>query len=315
MHIPNGFLSDPVCAITTAASAAACGAGIWRVRRTFVGRDCESLAAAGAAIFAAQMINFPIDHGTSGHLLAAAATALVLGPWTATLAIGLVLAVQATLFGDGSLTTWGANLLAMGIVAPWSAWAVSRLAACAAPSRTGNLLGAAAGAWVSVVAAAGACSLLLAAAGRAPLADVLPAMLQAHFAVGLSEALLTVALVAAIGARSRLPLASASLGRLAARRTLSIAAVVTMVLAPWASAAPDGLESVARRLGFAVAAVPGLAGLAPDYVLPGVSLAPLAIGLAGLVGVMIVFVAGYLGSRATTFDFCQTAGRPPVINR
>ena len=127
MHIPNGFLSDPVCVATTAAAAAAYGAGFYQARRSLDRQKCESLAVASAAIFAAQMINFTIDHGTSGHLIGAGAVAILLGPYAAMLAMGVVLAAQAVLFGDGSIATWGANMLSMGIAAPWTAWAVSRI--------------------------------------------------------------------------------------------------------------------------------------------------------------------------------------------
>ncbi len=125
MHIPNGYLSDPICAATTLAAAAGYGAGLWQARRAISTGSCRSLALAGAAIFAAQMINFPVDHGTSGHLVGAAAAAILLGPWAATLVMGVVLAAQAVLFGDGACATWGANMLTMGIAAPWTAWAVA----------------------------------------------------------------------------------------------------------------------------------------------------------------------------------------------
>ncbi len=297
MHIPNGFLSDPVCAITTAASAAACGAGLWHARRTLDSCGCQSLAAAGTAIFAAQMINFPVDHGTAGHLIGAGAVAIVLGPWAATLAMGVVLAVQAALFADGTLATWGANMLSMGIVAPWTAWAISRAVTRGRTSPATIIAAAALGGFASVLAAAAVCSLELSAAGAAALGDVLPAMLQAHLAVGLSEALLTAAVVAAIGSRSSLPLTPDRVSRSAARRCFAASAAVALLLAPWASSLPDGLENVAARLGFADSAVSGFWALAPDYVLPGIGSVPLAIGLAGLVGVTAVFTVSYAAGR------------------
>jgi cobalt/nickel transport system permease protein len=300
MHIPGGFLSDPVCAITSAASAAACGASLWRARRSLDARGCQSLAAAGAVIFAAQMINFPVDHGTSGHLLAAGAVAIVLGPLSATLAMGVVLAVQAALLGDGGFSTWGANLLSMGIAAPWTAWAISRAVTRRGGSSKAIVAVAALGGFASVLAAASVCSLELAAAGTAALGDVLPAMLQSHLYVGLSEALLTAALVAAIRSRSSLPLLPNGASRTAARRCFFASAAVALLVAPWASTAPDGLESVAARLGFADSAASGFATIAPDYVLPGVGSVPLAIGLAGLIGVATVFAVSYAAGRTAT---------------
>ncbi len=217
MHIPNGFLSDPVCVATTAAAAAAYGAGFCQARRSLDQQKCESLAVASAAIFAAQMINFTIDHGTSGHLIGAGAVAILLGPYAAMLAMGIVLAAQAVLFGDGSIATWGANMLSMGIAAPWTAWAVSRILAPSNRSMSGTIVVASVAGFASVMTAASVCSLELAGGGAAALGDVLPAMLQAHLLVGLSEALLTAAVVVLVTSQTTRTTAELS-NRLAAGR-------------------------------------------------------------------------------------------------
>jgi cobalt/nickel transport system permease protein len=310
MHIPGGFLTNPVCALTTATAAAAVGTSVWQMRRSFDARSARPLAATGAAIFAAQMLNFPIASGTSGHLVGAAAAAIVLGPWAATLAMAVVLATQATLFGDGSLATLGANLLSMGIVAPWTAWGVYRCVIRETESSASNgqrslLVGSTLAGFVSILAAATVCSLELAAAGKVALGDVLPAMLQTHLAVALSEALLTVGIVLAwsgyrgrnIRKRGLNPANSPAGGAQNSRAALAILGLslgVALLLAPWASTAPDGLETVAQRLGFAHFATASFAALAPDYVLTGLGDLPLAIGLAGLIGVAGTFAAGYV---------------------
>jgi hypothetical protein len=90
------------------------------------------------------------------------------------------------------------------------------------------------------------------------------------------------------------------------RKWFAASAAVALLLAPWASSAPDGLESVAARLGFADAAASGMAAIAPDYVLPGVGWMPLAIGLAGLVGVVAVLGGSYALGRLAT---CRSADR------
>ena len=69
-----------------------------------------------AFIFAAQMINFPVAGGTSGHLLGGALAAIVLGPWAGMLVMTAVIAVQALLFQDGGLVVMGANILNMGLL-------------------------------------------------------------------------------------------------------------------------------------------------------------------------------------------------------
>ncbi len=128
-------------------------------------------------------------------------------------------------------------MLSMGIAAPWTAWAVSRIAARSNRRAATTIPIAAVAGFASVMAAAGVCSLELAAAGKAALGDVLPAMLGAHLLVGVSEALLTAALVAAVTRGSTRP-AACSLGRRPVWKVVAASAAVAMLLAPWASSAP-----------------------------------------------------------------------------
>ncbi len=73
------------------------------------------LGVAGAFVFAAQMINFPVAGGTSGHLLGAALVAILLGPWAAVLVMTAVLVIQCFVFQDGGALALGANILNMGV--------------------------------------------------------------------------------------------------------------------------------------------------------------------------------------------------------
>jgi cobalt/nickel transport system permease protein len=296
MHIPNGFLSDPVCALSAATSSAAIATGFWQVRRGEDRASAQSLAGVAGLVFAVQMVNFPIDHGTSGHLIGAALATMLLGPWSAMLAMASVVATQAVVFADGGFGSLGANLLSMAVVAPWAAWLGHRCLARSAPAFGGGAMAWGLAAAVSVVAAAVVCSLLLAAGGAGPIATIMPAMLWAHLPVGLVEGLATAAAVLLVKESGKLPLVgrSANSGLV----LLATAAALAIVLAPLASSAPDGLESVSLRLGFATAATGSYGGLLPDYVWPGVEWAPLAVALAGLCGVLIVSAASYLVGRA-----------------
>ena len=74
------------------------------------------LGVTAAFIFAAQMLNFPVAGGTSGHLLGAALAAILLGPWLACLVMAVVLTTQAFLFADGGITALGANVFNMGVI-------------------------------------------------------------------------------------------------------------------------------------------------------------------------------------------------------
>ena len=172
MHIPGGLVSDPVCVLTTVAASTSLGLGFWKARRAGVGCSGQSLAAVGALVFAAQMVNFPVDHGTSGHLIGGALAAAILGPWGAMWAMASVLVTQAVVFGDGGIGALGANLLTMAVVAPWTAWLAYRgLVRCGLTGSDSSLESARAGrealCWglaslVSVLAAAAVCSLVLA---------------------------------------------------------------------------------------------------------------------------------------------------------
>ncbi|HEY1786357.1 MAG TPA: energy-coupling factor ABC transporter permease [Pirellulales bacterium] len=311
MHIPGGLVSDAVCALTTVTSSSALGVGFWHARRGGDHSNGRSLAAVGALVFAVQMVNFPVDHGTSGHLIGGALAAALLGPWGAMWAMASVVTIQALLFGDGGCGALGANLLTMAVAAPWTAWlayrGLDRVGLMGRKASGGaNRSARDAAAWglaalASVLAAATLCSLILAWGGAAPTQVVVPAMLLAHLPVGLVEAVATAAVVLLAAGRIALPLDGRSpvaVGRVSNSAMLLAALAVAVLLAPLASSAPDGLATVATRLGFAPAAAGGFAGLLPDYVLPGVRWAPVAVALAGLVGVAAVSVTGYLVGRA-----------------
>ena len=99
-------------------SATACGAP----RSTSTTAACPLLGVTAAFVFAAQMLNFPVAGGTSGHFLGAALAAVLLGPWLACLVLAVVLVVQAFVFADGGITALGANVLNMGVIGGCS-WA------------------------------------------------------------------------------------------------------------------------------------------------------------------------------------------------
>ena len=107
MHIPDGFLSTEVALACAVPAAAAVGIGLRQANRTLDERRVPLLGVTAAFVFAAQMLNFPVAGGTSGHFLGAALAAILLGPWLACLALAVVLGVQAFVFADGGLTALG----------------------------------------------------------------------------------------------------------------------------------------------------------------------------------------------------------------
>ena len=316
MHIPDGFVSGAINSTTAVVSTVALAVSVARAKREL--RDkafaVPLLATVAAFVFAAQMLNFPIGGGTSGHFLGAVTAAALLGPWSACIVLSVVLLLQALLFGDGGITALGTNILNMGVVAGILTYPLLRgLRAVLPVGRKGYLLAAAITSWASIVLAAGCCAVLLALSGTSPLGLALPAMVGTHAVIGIGEALITVAvLTAAVTARPDIIPAWAQLdstprpqgaNRKAwglAAAGLVLAAVLALFASPFASSAPDGLESVAEKQGFMAAAseTPVWArSLFPDYRVKTVASEQAATGLAGLIGTMLVFACGYLAIR------------------
>ena len=197
MHIPDGFLANEV-----AVAVPAIGAMGYALRRAEVDLDDRRVPLLGvtaAFVFAAQMLNFPVAGGTSGHFLGAALAAILLGPWLACLVLAVVLAVQAFMFADGGITALGANVFNMGVIGGVVVGGLMLAVRKALPNTRTALLGAtAAGAWLAVMAGAAACAVELALSGTVPLATVLPAMLGVHAVIAIGEAVITVAAVSAV---------------------------------------------------------------------------------------------------------------------
>ena len=122
MHIPDGFLSTGVSVAAWVGSAGGLSYAVRRVDETFGERQVPFMGVTAAFIFAAQMMNFPVAGGTSGHLLGGALAAILLGPWAGMIVLTSVLAVQALLFQDGGLLALGANILNMSVIGTPIAW-------------------------------------------------------------------------------------------------------------------------------------------------------------------------------------------------
>ena len=139
LHAPDGFFSLQVIAVTWAISAPAIYVSLRRAGQSLTERTVPALGVMAAFIFAAQMLNFPVAGGTSGHLIGAALAAIVLGPWAAVVAMTAVVALQAIVFQDGGLVVMGANLLNIAVIPVFTAWIVFSLGRRVAVSR-GKLL-------------------------------------------------------------------------------------------------------------------------------------------------------------------------------
>ena len=199
MHIPDGFLSAEVAAASAVVGAGAVAYGLRRAERDLDERRIPMLGVTGAFLFAAQMINFPVAGGTSGHVLGAALAAILVGPWLACLVLTVVVAMQALAFADGGITALGANVLNIGVVGALGTGLVLAISRRLIPqTRRGLLATGAAAAWLAVVGSALAASLELGLSGTVPLETVLPAMLGVHAVIGVGEAIVTVGALSAV---------------------------------------------------------------------------------------------------------------------
>ena len=129
MHIPDGFVSMPVAATTLLATL---GVGVIAHKKInlYFNEDESRLpmvAASAAFVFAAQMLNFPILSGTSGHFLGAGFATAMFGPWVSFLILSVVLLIQCLIFGDGGVTAIGSNIFLMSVVSPWAFYGVHSL--------------------------------------------------------------------------------------------------------------------------------------------------------------------------------------------
>jgi cobalt/nickel transport system permease protein len=217
LHTPDGFLSGPIAIAMWVVTAGVVAYAVRRTNERLDERAVPLLGVTAAFIFAAQMFNFPVGPGMSGHLLGGVLAAVMLGPWAGTLVMTAVVAVQALIFQDGGLLVMGANIFNMGVVGTLGGfWLYRAIAGVLGGENRSRLPAAGIAAWASVVAGAVAISIQLAASGVAPL-EVLPFMVGAHALIGIGEALITVAALAFIGATRadlfRLREQAASLGR------------------------------------------------------------------------------------------------------
>jgi cobalt/nickel transport system permease protein len=289
LHIPDGFLSFTVSILCWVITAITISMAVSRSNKSLGERQVPLMGVMAAFIFAAQMINFPVAGGTSGHLLGGALAAITLGPWAAMLVMTAVIAVQALLFQDGGLLVMGANILNMGLITAAIGYGLYR--SVASGNRTLKLTIAGIAAWLSVMAGALFTSLQLWLSGTSQLQIVIPAMLTVHALIGLGEALITVAALTfilqtrpdLIGENSES--AKGSRGWVLAGVLISLAVVL---ISPFASANPDGLERVAGDLGFLGKSASAVYQIIPDYSLPLLGSTPFSTIAAGTIGVVIV---------------------------
>src|SRR4030043_516469 len=127
MHIPDGYLGPQTYLPLYGVSI-----GLWaiaqkKLKKQLSLKHVPSLAMAAAFSFLIMMFNVPIPGGTTGHAVGAGIIAILLGPWTAVIAVSVSLIIQAIVFGDGGITAIGANCFNMAVVMPFVSYWIFRL--------------------------------------------------------------------------------------------------------------------------------------------------------------------------------------------
>ena len=328
LHAPDGFFSLPVAIAGYALAAVFIGIAIRQTNKNLNERIVPMMGVMAAFIFAAEMINFPVAGGTSGHLVGGALAAIVLGPWAAILVMTAVVGLQALLFQDGGLVVLGINLLNMSIVSVLAGYGAYWVSGKLGASYKQMMIGGFVAAWLSVVVSATSTALMLGASGTTPLALALPAMVGVHMLIGVGEGLITVFALSFIrtarpalleasaagharGSADSPQTAAGSLQAASGDRGMNIRwwvvgyviAVAVTLLAPLASGSPDGLERVAEDAGFIERAQDAPYAIIADYVVPGIQNEGLATILAGVIGVTVIYalVAGSMYGLYTLY--------------
>jgi cobalt/nickel transport system permease protein len=327
MHAPDGFLSAGTAVATGAVSAGAIGASLRQMRTSLKDKQVPLAGLAAAFIFAAQMFNFPVAAGTTGHLLGGALAAVLLGPFTGAVVVAVVVIVQALAFADGGLTALGYNVLNMAVVTAFGGYGVFSLLRRVLPANASGVVvatGLAAGLSVPLSAMAFAVEWLFGATAPVPFDTVFGAMVGVHLLIGIGEGLISALAVGAVlAARPDLVHGARDLSReqVAERPRIGmrgfvigaglVALVFATVVSQFAAPDPDGLERVAEDQGFLGSAQDHALATSPfaDYATQGLGNETLSLAVAGVVGVVITLLVG-LGIVYAVRDRRAPASRP-----
>jgi cobalt/nickel transport system permease protein len=201
MHIPDGFVDGRTSAAALGLAAGGVGVALRKAGETLQEKHIPLCGLVSAFVFAAQMLNFPVAAGTSGHLLGGLLAAVLVGPWAGIVCVAVVLVVQALVFADGGLSAIGLNVVNMAIVAALGGYGVFLLVRAVLPrTKSAVVMASGVAAGISCVLASSAFSLeyALGGTGGAPVRTVFAATVGVHALIGVGEGVITAMTVAAV---------------------------------------------------------------------------------------------------------------------
>jgi cobalt/nickel transport system permease protein len=191
MHIPDGFLANRLAVSLDILSGAGILYAARRAKVDFSSRRVPIMGVLGAFVFAAQMLNFPIVGGTSGHLIGGSLLAILLGPMAGSLTMATVIIAQALFLQDGGLIALGANIFNISAITCFSGYGIFKLLGGSTGSGKRLLFAGFLAGWCSVMLSAACCALEMGISGPIQLRIGLPTMLGYHAIVGIVEGMLT----------------------------------------------------------------------------------------------------------------------------
>lgn len=274
MHIPDGFLTIEISVLFWIISFIVVSFSFKNLKKN--SKKIVLFGLGGTVIFLAQMFNFPVLGGTSGHLLLGGLLALLIGFDSAVIITASVLFIQAFIFHDGGILALGANVFNMAVAAPFIAVKTKELIKSNYSVIIAGLL--------SVVTASVLVSLQLFFSGTTELIPVLNSMISIHLIIGLIEGIFS------FGVYYVLINKNISL-KINLKKIALVSLIIALIAVPFASALPDGLEKTAEVLEFDELALNSMTPitLMADYLFPGITNKSVSVLLAGLTGTIITF--------------------------
>jgi len=291
MHIPDGFLTTRVWVAMDAISAPAVALLARRAQQEFDHHKVPLMGVMGAFIFAAQMINFPVGNGTSGHLVGGALLAFTLGPAAASIVMTAILATQALIFQDGGLLALGTNVFNMAIAGVWLGYLPFALL-------RGRKAGVFLGGIISLLASAFLALAELLLSG-VPIPPAIFALSSGLFAISaLMEGMITLAVVQSL---ERMHPGFLRQPKGLNGRATTILAACSAALATaavfLASTRPDGIASLAAQTGIASRVTTLFRTPFADYQTTFITSPWLTRSVAGLGGLMVIYILCLMISR------------------
>ena len=288
MHIPNSMLNGAICPVTAAVSVLIVGGVALAAAKVKEKPSGMRFGAVTAFIFSAQMLNYPIQHGTSGHLLGGVLAAALLGVPFGVLATALVLVIQTIIFSDGGMAVLGANILNMSVIGAGIGGLLFRsLSGKSDRNSMQHLSAIGLAGCSSVILAAFACSMELAIAGTITFSRVVGAMMGIHALIGIGEGLITVLVYNLFLSRS-----FSSASKWAVNLPVLSLAIMGAMLSPFVCGFQDGLEWISRKYQFFQESAPTFVSPLANYTISFIAHPIMSTALAGVMGMFIALLGG-----------------------